>query len=270
MATAYQPGFFFLQDRHDGTAVACGYLQFHTPSSQSEKLVPLNQFGQAVGPALPGWTPRAAPPRTTMKGRFCHVLPIDPERHASELYAGFAPAPGIWTYLPDYMGPHATPAAWREWLERCAVSYDPLWHTIVEAGSGRAVGIACYLRIDRDGGAIEVGGVLFSPQLQKTPAATEAMYLMMRRAFDELGYRRYEWKCDQLNAPSRAAAERLGFTYEGCFRQHFVYRGRNRDTDWFSMLDGEWPARRAMFENWLKPENFDDQGRQKNRLSHFR
>lgn len=230
-----------------------------------------NEFGQPVGPAIAGWAPRPMPPRTPMPGRFCRLEPIDPERHAAQLHATFAQAsPGSWTYLPEYMGPHKTLAAWQDWLAAAAAGNDPLWHAIVDARSGEAVGIAAFLRIDGQHGSIEVGGVLFGPRLQRRPAATEAMYLMLRRAFDELGYRRYEWKCDALNAPSRAAALRLGFTHEGTFRQHMVYRGRSRDSDWFSILDGEWPRLRAAFEQWLRPENFDEQGGQKAALSAFR
>jgi RimJ/RimL family protein N-acetyltransferase len=176
---------------------------------------------------------------------------------------------GSWTYLPEFMGPHRTVAEWQAWLEEAAASADPLWHTILDRSSGRAVGIAAYLRIDANSGSIEVGGLMYSPYLQRKPASTEAMYLMMRRAFDELGYRRYEWKCDALNAPSRAAALRLGFTYEGIFRQHMVYRGRSRDSAWFSILDTEWSKLRAMFEGWLSPANFDGEGRQKAALSAF-
>lgn len=206
-----------------------------------------------------------------MAGRFCRVEPLEAARHAAELRDAFTDAsPASWTYLPDYMGPHATLAAWQGWLESAEAASDPLWHAIVDAGSGRAVGIACYLRIDAKSGSLEVGGLLYSPHLQRTPAATEAMYLMMRRAFDELGYRRYEWKCDHLNAPSRAAALRLGFTFEGTFRRHMVYRDRSRDSDWFSITDSEWPARKAMFERWLKPGNFDEDGRQAMGLSKFR
>ena len=233
--------------------------------------MPMNAFGQMIGEPLPGWTARPLPPRTAMEGRFCRVEPLDAQRHAPALHAAFAEAsPASWTYLPDYMGPHITTAAWRTWLESAAAGSDPLWYAIVDAESRHAVGIACYLRIDANSGSIEVGGVLYSPRLQKTPAATEAMYLMMRRAFDELGYRRYEWKCDHLNAPSRAAARRLGFTFEGTFRQHMVYRGRTRDSDWFSILDGEWPGLKARFEQWLKPENFDKDGRQRASLADFR
>jgi RimJ/RimL family protein N-acetyltransferase len=206
-----------------------------------------------------------------MEGRFCRVEPLDAARHAVQLHEAFtAASPESWTYLPDYMGPHTTPAAWRTWLESAQAADDPLWHAIIDAATGRAVGIGCYLRIDARSGSIEVGGLLYSPHLQKTPATTEAMYLMMRRAFDELGYRRYEWKCDHLNAPSRAAALRLGFTFEGIFRQHMVYRGRSRDSDWFSILDGEWPQLKAMFEQWLKPENFDEHGKQRAGLATFR
>jgi RimJ/RimL family protein N-acetyltransferase len=206
-----------------------------------------------------------------MQGRFCRVEPIDLERHAVHLHEAFGQAPpGSWTYLPEYMGPHATVAARQEWLESAVASNDPLWHAIVDTRSESAVGIAAFLRIDGNNGVIEVGGVLFSPRLQRKPAATEAMYLMIRRAFDELGYRRYEWKCDSLNAPSRAAALRLGFTYEGTFRQHMAYRGRSRDSDWFSIVDGEWPTLRNMFEQWLSPQNFDEHGDQKASLSAFR
>jgi RimJ/RimL family protein N-acetyltransferase len=233
--------------------------------------VPANEFGQPIGALVPGWTPRALPPRTAMPGRFCRVEPVDPARHAADLHAAFADAPpGTWTYLPEDHNALPTAQAWRDWLQTAAASTDFVWHAIRDAASGRAAGLSTYLRIDRANGSIEVGGVIFSPQLQRQPAATEAMFLMMRRVFDELGYRRYEWKCDSLNAPSRAAALRLGFTFEGTFRQHMVYRGRNRDTDWFSILDGEWPKLRAMFEQWLKPENFDDRGRQKASLSAFR
>jgi RimJ/RimL family protein N-acetyltransferase len=233
--------------------------------------VPVNKFGQKTGEPVAGWTARSAPPRTAMEGRFCQVAPLDAARHAGELFDAFSGAPeSSWTYLPDYMGPHATAKALRQWLDKAEASKDPLWHAIIDAKTERAVGVACYLRMDVNSGVIEVGGLLYAPELQRTPAATEAMYLMMRRAFDELGYRRYEWKCDQLNAPSRAAALRLGFTFEGTFRQHMVYRGRARDSDWFSVLHGEWPALRGAFERWLAPENFDGEGRQKKGLADFR
>ena len=170
----------------------------------------------------------------------------------------------MWTYLP--YGPFPDLAAYRTWMEAKWLGTEPLFFAIVDAASGRATGVASYLRIDPASGAIEVGHLGYSPRLQRTPAATEAMFLLMARAF-ALGYRRYEWKCDALNEPSRAAALRLGFTFEGIFRQATVVRGRNRDTAWYSVIDAEWPALRAAFEHWLAPENFDADGRQRVRLS---
>ena len=158
-------------------------------------------------------------------------------------------------------------AEYRDFLEQAALRDDPLVHAIVERRSGRAVGVASLMRVDPAPGVIEVGGINYAPPLQRTPAATEAMFLMMRRVFDELGYRRYEWKCDALNAPSRAAALRLGFRYEGMFRQATVYKGRNRDTCWFSILDSEWPALKTRFERWLDPDNLDAEGHQKRNLA---
>lgn len=237
----------------------------------SEAGISKNEFGQPVGAALPGWSPRALPPRQALEGRYCRVARLDPSRHARALFDAFAQSdPGNWTYLPDYMGPYASFPAWREWLDSAFASDDPLWHAIIDKETDRAVGLAAYLRMDAKSGVIEVGGLNYSRGLQRKPASTEAMYLMMRRVFDELHYRRYEWKCDALNAPSRAAAERLGFRYEGIFRQHMVYRGRSRDTAWFSITDKEWPHVRAALENWLSPENFDSDGGQKARLQELR
>ncbi|HYG84673.1 MAG TPA: GNAT family protein [Azospirillum sp.] len=225
-----------------------------------------NPLGQPIGFPVPGWTPRPRPPRTPMEGRWCRVEPLDPARHADDLFAANAEdrEGRNWTYLG--VGPFAEPEAYRAWLASMADSEDPLFHAIVERETGRAVGVAAFLRIDPANGVIEVGHINFAPRLQNTRAATEAMFLMMRRAFDELGYRRYEWKCDSLNAPSRAAAERLGFTYEGLFRQALIYKDRNRDTAWFSIIDTEWPALKARFERWLDPANFDEAGRQRTRL----
>ncbi len=174
----------------------------------------------------------------------------------------------MWTYLP--VGPFADLDAYRAWVEGASRSTDPLFFAIVDAATGRAVGVASYLRIDPANGVIEVGHLQFSPRLQRTPAATEAIFLLMRHAFDDLGYRRFEWKCDSLNAPSRAAAERLGFQYEGTFRQAVVYKGRNRDTAWYAIVDGDWPTIRAGFEAWLSPGNFDGVGRQRVRLADLR
>jgi RimJ/RimL family protein N-acetyltransferase len=168
-----------------------------------------------------------------------------------------------------FYGPFDSFDAYRRWLVAMTESNDPLFYAIVDNASGKAVGVAAYMRIDPANGVIEVGHLNFSPALQRTAAATEAMYLMMRRAFDELGYRRYEWKCDSLNAPSRSAAERLGFHYEGLFRQAIIYKNRSRDTAWFSIIDSEWPARKTAFERWLAPENFDAAGRQGRPLVEF-
>ncbi|MBX9591734.1 MAG: GNAT family N-acetyltransferase [Hyphomonadaceae bacterium] len=222
---------------------------------------------QPVGFMLPHWAPRPAPPRTVMEGRFCRLEPLDPARHARDLYAASElDAEGRnWTYL--FVGPFAAFESYRAWLDEVAKADDPLFHAIVDRKTGKAVGVATFMRIDPPNGVIEVGNINYSPLLQRTPAATEAMFLMMGRVFDELGYRRYEWKCDTLNAPSRAAALRLGFRYEGLFRQAVVYKGRNRDTAWFSIIDGEWPALKRAYEQWLAPENFDAAGRQRRKLT---
>jgi RimJ/RimL family protein N-acetyltransferase len=229
-----------------------------------------NELGQSVGAPLPNWSPRPSPPRAPIEGRFCRVELLDPERHGADLFAANSDdaAGRNWTYLP--YGPFASFDLYREYLVTAAGRDDPLVHTIVNRRSGHAVGVASLMRIDPAAGVIEVGGINYSPRLQRLPAATEAMYLLMRRVFDELGYRRYEWKCDSLNAPSRAAAQRLGFRYEGLFRQATVYKGRNRDTAWFSIIDGEWPALRAAFERWLDPSNFNAEGHQRASLRSLR
>ena len=228
-----------------------------------------NSFGQPVGFPLPEWQPRSLPPRTAMAGRFCRLEPLDPERHAAALHEASRQGDGRnFTYLAAE--PFATLEEYRRWMEKTCLGDDPLFHAIIDSALSRPVGVAAYLRIEPAVGVIEVGHINYSPLLQRHPAATEAMFLMMRRVFDELGYRRYEWKCDSLNAPSRAAAERLGFRFEGIFRQATVYKRRNRDTAWFSILDREWPALRAAFERWLAPENFDAAGRQMRRLQELR
>jgi RimJ/RimL family protein N-acetyltransferase len=170
----------------------------------------------------------------------------------------------MWTYMP--YGPFASLDEHQAWCRQMAASDDPLFYAIIDSASNRAVGVASYLRIEPMLGAIEVGHIAYSPLLQRTAAATEAMYLMMRRAFAELGYRRYEWKCDALNQPSRRAADRLGFTFEGTFRQAIIYKGRNRDTAWYSVIDSEWPDLKARYEAWLAPSNFDEKGVQRQSL----
>jgi RimJ/RimL family protein N-acetyltransferase len=200
-----------------------------------------------------------------MRGRFSRLEPLDSERHARDLFdANSLDVEGRnWTYLP--YGPFKAFEAYYAWVVDLSARTDPQMWAILDGASGRAVGVAGYLNIVTQVGSIEVGHLHYSPLLQRTPAATEAMFLMMRRAF-ELGYRRYEWKCDALNVPSRRAAERLGFSYEGLFRQARVNKGRNRDTAWYSIIDREWPALEAAFERWLDPSNFDHQGKQRDPL----
>ena len=227
----------------------------------------VNHLGQTVGPLVPNWQSRPPPPRTPMVGRYCRVEPLDIEKHAVDLFAAYAADRHnrIWTYLPH--GPYPR---LEDYLERVKTAYlgdDPLAHAIIDMRHGKPLGQACYMNIDPRIGCIEIGGIIYAPALQRTSAATEAMYHMMRRVFDELGYRRLAWQCNALNAPSRAAAERLGFTFEGIFRHASVSKGRNRDTAWFSILDYEWPARRDAFERWLDPINFDSDGRQRCSLS---
>jgi RimJ/RimL family protein N-acetyltransferase len=226
----------------------------------------LNALGQPVGVPLPDWRRPPRPPREVLDGRTCRLEPLDPERHARDLFdANALDVDGRgWTYLP--YGPFADLDAYLAWMRATCLGDDPLFHAIVDRAGGRAVGVASYLRIDPVAGSIEVGHLRFAPLLQRKIASTEAMYLMMKRAF-ELGYRRYEWKCDALNAPSRAAATRLGFTFEGIFRQAIVIKHRNRDTAWFSILDSEWPRLDAAFRRWLDPANFAADGTQKLRLS---
>jgi RimJ/RimL family protein N-acetyltransferase len=228
----------------------------------------LNEFGQPIGRPLPNWTPPPPPPREPMSGRYCRLEPLDPEMHADALFAANAlyEDDRSWTYLA--YGPFPTVQAYRKWMnETCLVS-DPLFFAIIEKTSARPAGVASYLRIAPSAGSIEVGHIHYSPLLKRTRAATEAMYLMMRRAF-ELGYRRYEWKCDALNAASRAAAQRLGLSFEGIFRQATVYKGRNRDTAWYAAIDAEWTTLRQAFENWLAEDNFDEHGRQRVSLAHW-
>ncbi|HWE48552.1 MAG TPA: GNAT family protein [Bryobacteraceae bacterium] len=193
------------------------------------------------------------------------VEPLSVAIHGDALWQGVQDNDDLWRYMP--YGPFEIREAFDTHLRKCEASPDPLFHAIVDRLSGRAVGISTLMRIDPANRVIEVGGIVFTPALQKTRGATEAMYLLARYVFDELGYRRYEWKCHALNAASRRAALRFGFSFEGIFRQHMIVKGENRDTVWFSMLDSEWPARKAAFERWLDPLNFDDAGMQKTPLN---
>ncbi len=216
------------------------------------------------------WQPPAAPARDTLVGRYVRLEPLDPARHGDDLcqaLRGPDADPLLWDYLP--YGPFSGRTDFDAWLAGHAASRDPLCFAVTDVASGRARGLLAYLSLAPAHGSLEIGHVAFGHAMQRSRASTEAVYLLAARAF-ELGYRRLEWKCDSRNRRSWRAAERLGFVHEGVFRQHRVVKGRNRDTAWFSLLDGEWPSRRAAFERWLDPANFDDQGRQRQRLEALR
>lgn len=225
-----------------------------------------NTLGQPIGPALPTWTTRPIPTPQVLRGRLGWLEPLDVQRHAAALYvADSLDVDGAsWTYLP--YGPFASFADYQAWAASAVADADRLFYAIIDADGGVPLGVAAYLRIDPAVGSLEVGHLHYSPRLQRTALATEAHYLLMRHAFDDLGYRRYEWKCDSLNVPSMAAARRLGFQYEGTFRNATVYKGRSRDTAWFAVTDADWPALKARFERWLEPDNFDADGRQRHPL----
>ena len=203
-----------------------------------------------------------------LRGDRVKLVPVSAE-HADELFvAGHDGDPRLWEYLP--YGPFSSVEEMRLWLAACAASEDPRFFAIVSQESGRGVGMASYLRFAPDHRVVEIGHIWFGAELQRTPAATEAIYLMVAHAFDELKVRRLEWKCDAANERSRRAADRLGFTFEGVFRQHMLVKDRNRDTAWYSLLDGEWPAVRAAFEAWLDAANFDGDGVQRRSLAELR
>lgn len=209
--------------------------------------------------------PALWPARSAIAGRTVRLEPLDARQHAGELFAAGHEDVTIWNYLGA--GPWPSLDAYTGYLRDCSAGADPVFYVIRDLASGKANGVASLMRIEPKHGAIEIGNIWFGPALQNTTAATEALYLLIDYALTDLGYRRMEWKCNALNARSRAAAVRLGFYFEGIFYQHMVIRGRNRDTAWFSILDHEWPALRANFEAWLAPANFDDAGRQRSSLS---
>jgi RimJ/RimL family protein N-acetyltransferase len=215
-----------------------------------------------IGPAL-DWRPVPVPQKRVREGLYVRLEPVDVTRHAEDLFALSQGSDDIWTYLA--YGPFADLAEMRAWLARCAQQSDPLFVAIVDKASRRASGMASFLRIAPADGVIEIGHIWLAPAMQRTRQATEAIFLLMREAFD-LGYRRLEWKCNALNAPSRRAALRFGFAFEGIFRQHMIVKGRNRDTAWLAMLDHEFPSIRAAFESWLAPDNFDAAGRERAKL----
>jgi RimJ/RimL family protein N-acetyltransferase len=219
-----------------------------------------NEYGQPIGEPVE-WGVREPVHPVELVGRWGSVEPVAGQ-HLPMLHAALVleSPPSIWTYLP--VGPFADAAGLNGWLRELHDDPGAVPLAICRP-DGKAVGVASYLRLDHVNGSVEVGGIAYSAELQRTTLATEAMFLMMRHAFDDLGYRRYEWKCDSLNAPSRRAAARLGFTYEGTFRNALVYKGRNRDTDWFSITDAEWPTIRTAFQAWLDPANHDADGVQR-------
>ena len=216
------------------------------------------------------WSPAGLPGRNALNGDLVRLEILDPERHAESLYTSShgEGAEQLWQHLA--YGPFSSQEDFTAWLKNRAADTDPLFFAVVEWESMRALGMASFMRMVPEFGVIEIGHIWFAPQLQRTRQATEAIYLLAKHAFDDLGNRRLEWKCDSLNEPSKRAAERFGFTYEGVFRRHMVVKGRNRDTTWFSITDGEWPVRRAAFEAWLSPENFDENGRQRQSLADIR
>ncbi len=218
---------------------------------------------------LSSWQPRARPGRLALEGRYTRLEPLDRARHGDELYdASMAPgAEERFRYLFD--SPQNR-AGFAQWLTRAAASEDPLFYAVIDRRTGRCEGRQTYMRIVPEHGVIEIGNILWGPAIARTRVATEALYLFAKHAFDALGYRRFEWKCDSRNAPSMRAARRFGFVYEGTFRDHMVVKGESRDTAWFSMIDGEWPAIAQAFEEWLQPGNFDERGAQRTRLADLR
>ncbi|WP_288940935.1 GNAT family protein [uncultured Roseovarius sp.] len=217
-----------------------------------------------LGPPVGNWKTPPCPGPDRLEGRFALLERLSTKTHAQALYDAFAVHDWVWDYMPD--GPFATPEAFADWMQAATARDDILFYAIFDRDTGVWGGFASFLRIKPASGSIEVGYIAMAPCLQRTRAATEAIFLMMQWAFDA-GYRRFEWKCDALNAPSRRAAQRFGFTYEGIFRQATVVKGRNRDTAWFAVIDSEWPVLRTAYANWLAPDNFDAAGGQKSRLS---
>ncbi|GAA5544090.1 MULTISPECIES: GNAT family protein [Brucella] len=219
---------------------------------------------------LQNWTPRPKPERKVLEGRYVRLEPLDPQKHGDELFAASSvtDADQRFTWLFEF--PPATRAEFEPWLDKVSKSEDPLFFAVIDKASGKVAGRQTLMRIDPVYGVIEIGNIYWGPLISRKPAATEAQFLFMQYIFDELGYRRYEWKCNNDNAPSKRAAERFGFTFEGIFRQHMVAKGKNRDTAWYSILDSEWPELKKAYQAWLAPENFDSDGQQIKRFEEFR
>ena len=224
--------------------------------------MPATDDPQPIGPVVDVRLARR-PDAVTLTGRFGAVERLDTPRHRDSLWDALQGHDRVWTYMA--YGPLADRAAFSAWLAERQTLDDPFSYAVIDT-AGRALGIVTLMSIRPDMRVVEVGNILLSPALQRTPLATEVQYLVARYAFETLGYRRYEWKCDALNAPSRRAALRFGFTFEGMFRSHMIVKGRSRDTAWFAMTDADWPARKAVFESWLAPDNFDAEGKQKTSL----
>jgi len=218
---------------------------------------------------LAAWRPRPRPGRVQLEGHYCRLEPLDPARHGDHLFAA-SMAPGAEERFRYLFESPQQRTDFEGWLTSSAASQDPLYYAVIDSSSGRCEGRQALMRIVPEHGVIEIGGILWGPAIARTRVATEALFLSARYAFDELGYRRFEWKCNARNEPSHHAAGRFGFVYEGNFRQHMVVKGENRDTAWFSMIDRDWPRLRQVFERWLEPSNFDAEGRQKRRLADFR
>ena len=227
----------------------------------------MTNVDRPIGPHVSPLPPKTVPDLRDLTGHWMRLEPLGVERHAKSLFAsidGKDPHGHIWTYLTS--GPFTSQEEFTSFITERVPSRDPWFYSFVSTTSGDALGMGAFMRADPANGVIEIGHIWMSPALQRTRESTEAIFLMMRHAFDDLGSRRLEWKCNALNAPSRAAALRFGFTYEGTFRQHMINRGRNRDTAWYSVIDTEWPRIKACFEAWLAPSNFDSAGRQKAKL----
>ena len=238
-----------------------------TPSQKQENIT--NKYGQSLGIPVPNWEAPNPPAEINSSGNHCRLELLSAKKHAIELYTANAEDASTesWTYLP--YGPFTSIQDYTQWLTEQASKSDQQFYAIIDLKTNKAVGLSAFLRISPPAGSIEVGHLKFSPLMQRTPISTEAMYLMMKHAF-ELGYRRYEWKCNDLNQPSRSAAKRLGFQFEGIFRQALIVKEHNRDTAWFSVIDSEWPALAVAFEQWLSPMNFNEEGVQVERLSDIR
>lgn len=238
------------------------YVERRTPINQSPGWYawPVNDSTQSPV----SWKPVPLPERVTHTGRTVVLEPLDADKHTPDLFAMVDGHDELWDYLAD--GPYTDEESLHAALERKQHANDAVFFALIPKALARCAGYASYMRMDAAHGVIEVGNILMSPAIQRSTAATEAMYLMARHVFDDLGYRRYEWKCNADNIPSRRAAQRYGFKFEGIFRQHMVVKGCNRNTAWFSMLDTEWPEQKRVFEAWLDPKNFDMNGSQKKRL----